>query len=333
MAVAAQDGPAIVPAPPRRPQARQQALTATPTSVDLPAHLDRTVPAELPADRQEPAELAPDRLPPPTDGEPASLPATPAEFFAEPQAPGELSSGTRPLAERVAGAPAGWPGKRLATDHRVLVLAGIFVLLIAAAVAVVALRGNHRAQATSTPGQSSAAGPLIAAAAPSSAGPLPRGFRWYTVPAAAADTTAGFTVAVPDGWIVSNRGAATRTATYFEAPGGSRYLDVDLTPHTYANMLREARWLAARTQHLGRFPGYRGLGIRAVNVRGTNAAAWEFTWQDPRLGRVHALDLMYIAQTPDGSQSYALYLSAPERAWSRSLGDFSKEIRTFRPET
>jgi hypothetical protein len=302
----------------------------TPTSVDLPAHPGRTGPAQLPAACQGPAELAPGHLPPSPNGEPASQPLTPAEFFSEPQAPGELSSGTKPLAQRRAGSLAERLGKRPVPDRRVLVLAGICVLVIAAAVAVVALRGYHRAQGTSASGQNSAAGPLIAAAAaPPSTGPPPADFRWYTVP---AGTTAGFTIAVPNGWTVPNWGATTRTATYFNAPGRSRYLEVDLTPHTYTSMLREARWLAARTQRQGKFPGYRELGVRAVNVRGMNAAAWEFTWQDPGLGRVHVLDLMYIVPTPEGSQSYALYLSAPERAWSRSLGVFGEEMRTFRPE-
>jgi hypothetical protein len=91
--------------------------------------------------------------------------------------------------------------------------------------------------------------------------------------------------------------------------------------------------VAALTQQQDKFPGYRGHGIRAVKVRGANAAAWEFTWQDPRLGRVRALDLMYIAKTADGPQSYALYLSAPDRAWSRSLGVFGEEMRTFQPES
>jgi tRNA A-37 threonylcarbamoyl transferase component Bud32 len=315
MAVAAQDGAAIMP-------------ITTPTSVDLPAHPGR--PVQLSGAGQGPAGLAPDHLPPPRNGEPASRPPTPAEFFSEPQAPGELPSGARPLAQRKAGTTAGWRGKLPAVDRRVLVLAGIFVLVIAVATAVVALRLYHRAQAASTPGQDSAAGsPVAAAAAPPSAGRLPSDFRWHTVPATAAGTTAGFTIAVPDRWRVSHRGAAT----YFSAPDGGQYLEVDLTPHTYTNMLREAHWVAALTQQQSRFPGYRGNGIRAVNVRGMNAAAWEFTWQDPGLGRVRALDLMYIAKTRDGAQSYALYLSAPDRAWSRSLGVFDEEMRTFQPES
>ena len=95
--------------------------------------------------------------------------------------------------------------------------------------------------------------------------------------AATLGSTAGFTVAVPDTWKVSTKG----TATLAEAPSGSTFLQIDLTPHTYRNMVVEAHYLAALTQRQGKFPGYRGLGIRAVNIRGGRGAAWEFTWQSP----------------------------------------------------
>ena len=145
--------------------------------------------------------------------------------------------------------------------------------------------------------------------------------------AATLGSTAGFTVAVPDTWKVSTKG----TATLAEAPSGSTFLQIDLTPHTYRNMVVEAHYLAALTQRQGKFPGYRGLGIRAVNIRGGSGAAWQFTWQSPTLGRLRALDLVYIASTPAGAQSFALYMSSPEPTWSSSLGAFDEEMRTFRP--
>jgi hypothetical protein len=140
--------------------------------------------------------------------------------------------------------------------------------------------------------------------------------------------TAGYTVAVPVAWTVVSRG----NATHFYAPGVRTYLEVDLTPHTYADMVTEARTLANETQKEGKFPGYHELGIRRVSVHGMSAASWEFTWQAPGVGRVRVLDLMYIASTPAGRQSYALYMSAPERTWNRTLAAFDEEMRTFRPE-
>ena len=105
-----------------------------------------------------------------------------------------------------------------------------------------------------------------------------------TLSAATLGSTSGFTIAVPDTWKVSIRG----TAAFAEAPTGGAFLQIDLTPHTYRDMLREARYLAALTLEQGKFPGYLGLGIRPANVRGARGAAWQFTWQSPALGRVRA---------------------------------------------
>jgi len=69
-----------------------------------------------------------------------------------------------------------------------------------------------------------------------------------------------------------------------------------------------------------------------VKIRGMAAAAWQFTWREPGSGiRLRVLDLMCIAQTSAGPQSYALYLSAPASDWHHSLATFDTELRTFRP--
>jgi hypothetical protein len=147
------------------------------------------------------------------------------------------------------------------------------------------------------------------------------------VGAATLGSTSGFTIAVPDTWKFSIRG----TAAFAKAPTGGAFLQIDLTPHTYGDMFREARYLAAVTQEQGKFPGYLGLGIRLVNVRGIRGAAWQFSWQSPALGRVRSLDLVYNASTPAGLQSFALYMSSPSTAWNGHLAAFDEEVRTFRP--
>jgi hypothetical protein len=169
--------------------------------------------------------------------------------------------------------------------------------------------------------------PVAAAAGAASTGPLPSGWHWYTVSATQAGTNAGFKLAVPDTWSAYSKGEAY----YFEAPGNDTFLQVDLTPHTKDNMAAEARYLALLTQQQGKFPGYAGQIIRAVNIRGTVGAAWSFTWQNPDLGRVWALDLMYIATTSAGQQSYAMYMTSPVAAYSGNLATFTEEMRTFQP--
>ena len=215
-----------------------------------------------------------------------------------------------------------------------LVTLGIVLLVVAVAAGLLVYRAQHRTglntaanQTGSSVSNTTSDSPVAAAAGAPSTGPPPAGYRSVTVGAATLGSTSGFTIAVPDTWKFSIRG----TAAFAEAPTGGAFLQIDLTPHTYRDMLREARYLAAVTQEQGKFPGYLGLGIRLANVRGTRGAAWQFSWQSPALGRVRALDLVYNASTSAGLQSFALYMSSPNTAWNSNLAAFDEEVRTFRP--
>jgi hypothetical protein len=344
---AAPDGSAGAPAP-RRPEAAapaaqsQQAVLGAPTSVDLPVQADRTIPVQLPAARQAPSGSAPAGPASPGRGEPPHRPPTPAEFFGEspggipppgppsPSKPPNLarlpSTPARPVPQRKTAGRA--PATSRTPRRRALISLGVLALVVAVAAGVMGLRAYRHSSGLNTTGQVAVESPVAAAAAPPSTGPLPPGYQLDKLAGSSAGATAGYTVAVPVTWTAVSK----RNATHFYAPGVHTYLEIDLTPHTYADMVTEARTLANLTQQKGDFPGYQEIGIRPVNLRGMNAASWEFTWQDPGVGRVHVLDLMYIASTPAGRQSYALYMTAPERAWSRSLAAFDEEMHTFRPE-
>jgi eukaryotic-like serine/threonine-protein kinase len=215
-----------------------------------------------------------------------------------------------------------------------LVTLGIVLLVVAVAAGLLVYRAQHRTglntaanQTGSSVSSTTSDSPVGAAAGAPSTGPPPAGYRSVTVGAATLGSTSGFTIAVPNTWKFSIRG----TAAFAEAPAGGAFLQIDLSPHTYGDMLREARYLAAVTQEQGKFPGYLGLGIRLANVRGTRGAAWQFSWQSPALGRVRALDLVYNASTSAGLQSFALYMSSPNTAWNSNLAAFDEEVRTFRP--
>src|SRR5579875_8734 len=320
--------------------AAQAAGTAAPAgypaATGRPAATGHPAPAEppAPAGTESPAISG---SPPPTVPEQAQrahqAPAPGLGGSTSPAARPVLRSWlTKPLRGNAGTRPPGRP-EHPGPGRRVILALGVCALLIAAVAGAIAAsaahRGSHRAGTSGTPARVPAAdgSPVAAAAGPARTGPLPQGFHWHTVPATAAGTDAGFTIAVPDGWTVTQRGAAT----YLTAAGGSEYLEVDLTPHTYPVMLAEARWLAQQTRRQGKFPGYRVIGIKPARVRGADAAAWQFTWREPGVGRVRVLDLMCIAHTSAGPQSYALYLSAPEPAWQRSLAAFDTELRTFRP--
>jgi tRNA A-37 threonylcarbamoyl transferase component Bud32 len=232
------------------------------------------------------------------------------------------------------GMTAGAAGRRRLPRRAALISAGVLVLIVAAVAGLMAWRQHARADASTAGGQSGSQpatrapeSPAVAVAGPASTGPAPAGHHTLTVPASEFNTTAGFAMAVPDGWEVSTQG----TGIIVEAPGGAAFIQIDLTAHTFPDMIAEARYLAAVTQRQGKFPGYADPVIRGINLRGGSGAAWAFTWLNPSLGRVRALDLMYDASTLNGRQAYSLYLSSAASAWTSNLGAFDEAMRTFRP--
>jgi tRNA A-37 threonylcarbamoyl transferase component Bud32 len=157
--------------------------------------------------------------------------------------------------------------------------------------------------------------------------PLPDGYTWYSLPAASAGTTAGFRLAVPSGWSTSRSGLVT----YARNPSGAEFMEVDLTPHTYAGVMAEARWLQAKTLSQNKFPGYRRISISPTSVAGSPAALWAFSWQEAGVGRVIVEDYLFDLPAGSGSQSYAVYASAPVAGWSPTVQALNEAIQTFQP--
>jgi tRNA A-37 threonylcarbamoyl transferase component Bud32 len=176
---------------------------------------------------------------------------------------------------------------------------------------------------------SSAANTSSPGNAPATATARPAGYDWYSLPAASAGTAAGFRLAVPRGWDASRKGLVT----YLRAPAGAGFMEVDLTPHTFPGPMTEARWLEARTRRQGKFPGYRPISIRPVEVLGSTGAVWSFSWLEAGVGRVVAEDYLLDLSTSGGSQSYAVYASAPIASWPPTAQILSEAIRTFQPLT
>jgi len=153
-------------------------------------------------------------------------------------------------------------------------------------------------------------------------GSLPSGFTMTSQPAA-SNEKAGFTIAVPPNWQKSTSGHQT----YLTDPTDSNTnVLVDLTPHTFPNMLREAQYIEA--QSIPRFPGYHRVGMAATSVRGTTGAWWKFTWNKKGVQQ-EALDLLFVLNTSAGPQSYALYVTAPESKFDQMRPIFDEEAETF----
>jgi len=153
-------------------------------------------------------------------------------------------------------------------------------------------------------------------------GPLPSGFTTTSQPAGAGET-AGFSIAAPSSWQKSTSGHQT----YLRDPADpNTNILIDLTPHTFPDMLREAQYIEAQsTQH---FPGYHRVGMAALGIRGMPGAWWKFTWNNKGVQQ-EALDLLFVARTPAGQQSYALYMTAPASKFDQTRPIFDEEAETF----
>ncbi len=154
---------------------------------------------------------------------------------------------------------------------------------------------------------------------------IPSGWTKDTVQPSDTGTAGGFSIDVPPGWSETRSGLAT----HFDGPGGI-FLEVDLTPHTYQNMVTEAQYIKQRSLAKGSFPGYKQNHLQGVPVRGTQGSFWQFTWTPA--GDVKQLtdDILFIMPTSAGSQSYALYFRAPDSGWNaKFLPIFEQMLHTF----
>jgi serine/threonine protein kinase len=204
---------------------------------------------------------------------------------------------------------------------------------VSAGVATVLLlhHNNSAAPAGNTTAPSPGASPpqIIAAINDQPPSSRPAGYATYSQPAASGEK-AGFTLAAPTSWTKSTSGYQT----HVKDPSVSNTdLLVDLTPHTYmSDMLQEAVYIRNRSE--SSFPGYQQVGLARLTIRGRPGAWWKFTWNDQGVPQT-AIDLLYVAQTSAGPQSYALYMTAPTSIWSQAQlkSVFDEMIETFQPKT
>ena len=249
--------------------------------------------------------------------------------------------GPAPSAQPWAGAaapPGGWPDNRPGTPPRRrrgslwLALVLLAVLGAGAGAATIVLLRHSTGGSNPSAGTLPPASLQIVDAVNTSPGALPAG--WTTVrEQATGSQTAGFTIAKPANWVRSTSG----NQTYLRDPSVNANILIDLTPHTYPNdMVAEGQYIRYQSLAAGRFPGYSqagaGFGVAATTIRHTPGAFWKFTWDDNGVSQ-EAIDLLFILQTPKGTQSYALYMTAPASMWSQMRPVFDEEAETFGPLT
>jgi len=156
---------------------------------------------------------------------------------------------------------------------------------------------------------------------------IPAGWSQETVSPTDAGSTAGFTMDIPPGWTETRKGLRT----YFYAPERVRFMEVDLTPHTETNMVAEAEYIEKNSVAQGKFPGYKRNHLHAEPVLGTMGAFWQLTFAPPGSVRLLADDILFVKQTSNGSQSYALFFRGPNKGWGTNyLPLYKQMLRTFR---
>ncbi len=182
--------------------------------------------------------------------------------------------------------------------------------------------GTASGSATATLPSAANAPQIVNAINMLSRGPLPSGFTTISQPTA-ANETAGFSIAAPTNWKETTSGYQTFLTDQAEP---NTNILIDLTPHTYPGMLREAQYI--ERQSIPRFPGYQRVGLGAINIRGTAGSYWKFTWMKGGVEQ-EAIDLLFVSQTSAGPQSYALYMTAPYKIFDQIRPIFDEEVETF----
>ena len=221
----------------------------------------------------------------------------------------------------------------------ILALIALAVIGVGVGAAVVMLlrhsgSGNSAgASATTPPASATAAASggyptvdIIHAIDMPSSGPFPAGFTGYMLQPTTIGTTAGFSLSYPGSWSIRRAGYQT----YFQDPALNAYVLVDLTPHTFpGDMLREARYIKA--QSADAHPGYQQIGaITRWPIRGAAGSYWKFTYDDGGVTQ-EVLDLLWVASTPAGDQSYAMYFTAPYPYWNHMRPVFAAIAESFKP--
>jgi eukaryotic-like serine/threonine-protein kinase len=214
---------------------------------------------------------------------------------------------------------------------------GRLIALVAAAILLAALIGGGAAyllhhKTGSGSGASTTGDTKLPANLPGSVKALddptngvPAGWKTVQIQPSDLNTTAGFTINVPPGWSETRTGDATK----FYSPDRTQELDVDLTAHSHASMVAEAEAIEQAQVAQGDLPGYKRASLKAVPIRNTTGAFWQFTWTHGGL-TVRSDDLLFNLQTPAGTQSYALYFRAPNNGWNSTwLPIFEKSLHSF----
>jgi hypothetical protein len=331
-----------VPLPPPEPPQPKPTFTASkPAEQAAPPPFSSSRPAPGAAPQQTPSFSAArpaKRADPPTTPEPAygsqqwSGPNAPNAPYANSggqyggpggQYPGP-SRDYPDLARQYAPGTGGRPRRRRGRTLGI-VIAAIVIAAGAGAGAAYALHGKSTSSDTTPPPTPSGSASTSPAALPATlpwsvraldtpSDAVPPGYTTVTIQPSDSQTTAGFSIDIPPGWTETRPSALVVRLT---DGNGDRVMDIDLTQHTYPNMVTEANYVSQQSVAEHKFPDYHLAHLSGEPVQGTAGAFWQFTYL-PASAKVtyRADDIFWIAQTSAGPQSFAIFFKAPDKGWN-----------------
>jgi hypothetical protein len=148
-------------------------------------------------------------------------------------------------------------------------------------------------------------------AASAAAASLPAGYTWYT-------GQSGFRMPQPAKWVKLEE---TRTTVLFCAPGGPPLVKA----RTWTPSSPDLEVALAREEGLAGLARYKRVGLQVI--AGGQGAVWEYTFTDPNMGRMHALERAFV--TPNGS--YLVQWRTPADKWAENLSKIGVITTFFRP--
>ncbi|GAA3229336.1 serine/threonine-protein kinase [Actinocorallia longicatena] len=207
-----------------------------------------------------------------------------------------------------------------------------FLVPVAAGVAALAVAGGGYLLAAGdgdpSKGRAVSALPVPSSSTPSTGAPTSSAAPGKGVPGGFTrhKDSSGYTVVVPEGWTGPERQDG---GDFFHSPDRSRYIQIDQTSRPGASAIGDWRDLEPGIR--ATMSGYQRLRIAPVTEggpiadrSGRKAADWEYTWEAPG-GTRHVLSR---GLTLNG-HGYAIVVSAPEDAWTRTWTALAPVFATF----
>jgi hypothetical protein len=139
---------------------------------------------------------------------------------------------------------------------------------------------------------------------------IPSGFVAYQ------HRSGGFRMAAPAKWAKVEE---TATGVVFCAPGGPPLVGV----HPWAATRVDLAVALTHEAELAKLPGYRKISVEVLPSG--QGAVWEYTFTDPKMGRLHGVERAFL--TPTGS--YLIQWRTPADKWAANLPKLGTITNSF----